>query len=155
MERADVAVVREALIELVNVQLANVPEDHPARQPEAVEQMLAGQMAQMTSEWYRFFLAFDPREALQEVTCPVLALGGTLDLQVPPDANLPEIERVLKEAGNPDVTVVELEGLNHLFQTARTGSPTEYAQIEETFSPVALDLITDWISERMFEKSSI
>lgn len=153
LERADTAEVREALLELVNVQLANVPEDHPARQPEAVEQMVAGQMAQMTSEWYRFFFAFDPREALREVTCPVLALGGTLDLQVPPDANLPEIERVLKEAGNPDVTVVELEGLNHLFQTARTGSPTEYAQIEETFSPVALDLITEWISERTLDES--
>ncbi len=151
MDRADEAAVREALLELVNVQLANVPEDHPARQPEAVEQMLASQMAQMTSEWYRFFFSFDPREALRQVTCPVLALGGTLDLQVPPEANLPEIERALMEAGNPDVTVVELEGLNHLFQTATTGSPTEYAQIEETFSPAALDLITEWISERTLE----
>ena len=154
MERADEAAVREALLELVNVQLANVPEDHPARQPEAVAQMLASQMAQMTSEWYRFFFAFDPREALREVTCPVLALGGSLDLQVPPEANLPEIERALTEAGNTDVTVVELEGLNHLFQTARTGSPAEYAQIEETFSPAALDLITAWISERTLGQTS-
>ncbi len=61
------------------------------------------------------------------------------------------IEQTLVEAGNTDVTTVELEGLNHLFQTATTGSPTEYAQIEETFSPAALDLITAWISERMLK----
>jgi hypothetical protein len=114
-----------------------------------MEQFLTGQMAQVTSAWFRFFFTFDPREALREVHCPVLALGGSLDLQVPPDANLPVIEQVLKDAGNTDVTVVELEGLNHLFQTARTGSPAEYGQIEETFSPAALDLITAWIIERV------
>ena len=41
-----------------------------------------------------------------------------------------------------------LPGLNHLFQTANTGSVTEYAQIEETFSPAALTVIGDWIAER-------
>ena len=151
VEGADDAVVKEALLELVNVQFANLPEDDPARQPEAMEQLLAGQMAQVTSPWFRFFFSFDPREALREVTCPVLALGGTLDLQVPPDANLPVIEQVLTEAGNADVTVIKLERLNHLFQTATTGSPAEYGQIEETFSPEALDLITAWISERTLE----
>jgi len=43
---------------------------------------------------------------------------------------------------------VELDGLNHLFQTATTGAPSEYAQIEETMSPRALDLITGWIRAR-------
>jgi pimeloyl-ACP methyl ester carboxylesterase len=149
VEGADDDAVREALVQLVKVQYANLPEDSPARQPEAMDQLVAGQMAQVTSPWFRFFFAFDPREALREVRCPVLALGGSLDLQVPPDANLPVIEQVLKEAGNTDVTVVELEGLNHLFQTARTGSPAEYGQIEETFAPEALDLITAWITERV------
>jgi pimeloyl-ACP methyl ester carboxylesterase len=151
VEGASSEAVREALIELVDVQFANLPEDAPARQPEAKEQLVASQLAQVMSPWFRFFFTFDPREALREVTCPVLALGGTLDLQVPPDANLPVIEQTLVEAGNTDVTTVELEGLNHLFQTATTGSPTEYAQIEETFSPAALDLITAWISERMLK----
>jgi pimeloyl-ACP methyl ester carboxylesterase len=146
---ADDATIKEALRELVEIQYADLPEDSPARQPEAMEQFLTGQMAQVTSAWFRFFFTFDPREALREVHCPVLALGGSLDLQVPPDANLPVIEQVLKDAGNTDVTVVELEGLNHLFQTARTGSPAEYGQIEETFSPAALDLITAWIIERV------
>jgi hypothetical protein len=40
---------------------------------------------------------------------------------------------------------VELPGLNHLFQTAKTGSSREYAQIEETIAPVALETMANWI----------
>ena len=50
-------------------------------------------------------------------------------------------------SGNRDVTVKELPGLNHLFQTAPTGAPTEYATIEETFAPAALQVIGDWITK--------
>jgi hypothetical protein len=67
---------------------------------------------------------------------------------VPARANLAAIRSALAEAGNPDVTVEEMEGLNHLFQTAETGSPTEYANIEETFSPRALATISEWINAR-------
>jgi hypothetical protein len=45
-----------------------------------------------------------------------------------------------------------LPGLNHLFQTAKTGSPAEYGKIEETFSPVALKTIGDWIAEQTFQR---
>ena len=41
-----------------------------------------------------------------------------------------------------------MAGLNHLFQTAETGLVTEYASIEETFSPQALSTISDWILQR-------
>jgi hypothetical protein len=75
----------------------------------------------------------------------VLALNGSLDLQVPPAQNLPAIRKALEEGGNKHFEAVELPGLNHLFQPAKTGSPTEYAQIEETISPVALDKIASWI----------
>jgi len=51
----------------------------------------------------------------------------------------------LKKGGNKDVTVHVLPGLNHLFQTCKTGSVSEYGQIEETFAPVALGEIGDWI----------
>jgi hypothetical protein len=68
---------------------------------------------------------------------------GSKDVQVPPDQNLPALRAAL--AGNPDATVVELPNLNHLFQTATTGSPNEYGQIAEHVSPVALDRLSDWI----------
>ncbi len=103
------------------------------------------QILQITSPWFRYFLTYDPASALRKVTCPVLAINGSLDKQVLPDQNLPAIRKALDEAGNKRVEIDELPGLNHLFQTAKTGAPTEYAEIEETMSPVALEKITSWI----------
>ena len=103
------------------------------------------QITQMTSPWMRFFLTYDPSTALRKLTCPVLVLNGSLDKQVLPDENLPVIRKALEEAGNQHFEIDELPGLNHLFQTAKTGSPAEYAQIEETMSPIALEKIGTWI----------
>jgi hypothetical protein len=68
------------------------------------------------------------------------------DLQVPPTEDLAAIKVAL--ARDRHVTVKELPGLNHLFQTAKTGSPVEYGQIEETIAPAALAVIGDWIVQR-------
>lgn len=111
----------------------------------AVARALAPQVAQLRSRWYRQFLSLDPREYLRKVRCPVLALNGEKDLQVPASQNLPEIEKALQEAGNQDVTIVRIPNLNHLFQAAKTGLPSEYIQNRESFSPAALDMITPWI----------
>ena len=94
---------------------------------------------QLTSPWMRYTLTYDPATALRKVACPVLALNGEKDLQVSAAQNLPAIKKALEEGGNKQIEIDEMPGLNHLFQTAKTGSPTEYAQIEETISPVALD----------------
>jgi fermentation-respiration switch protein FrsA (DUF1100 family) len=106
---------------------------------------IAVQIKAATSPWFRFFITYDPATALRKLTIPVLVLNGSLDLQVPPAQNLPAIRKALQEAGNKHFEVDELPGLNHLFQTAKTGSPSEYADIEETISPVALDKIASWI----------
>jgi fermentation-respiration switch protein FrsA (DUF1100 family) len=98
--------------------------------------------------WFKYFLAYDPGPTLAKVKCPVLALNGEKDLQVPPRENLAEIEKALKAGGNADVTVKELPGLNHLFQTCKTGLPGEYGKIEETFTPAALDAISEWLLKR-------
>jgi fermentation-respiration switch protein FrsA (DUF1100 family) len=110
--------------------------------PEAQMEM---QIKQITSPWLRYFLTNDPAIALRKLTSPVLAINGALDTQVPPKLNLPAIRKALVESGNQHFEVDELAGLNHLFQTAKTGSPTEYAQIEETISTVALDKMGIWI----------
>ncbi len=101
---------------------------------------------QVTSAWMRAFLASDPVPVLQKVRVPVLALGGSLDLQVPAAEDLAAIKTALK--ADRDVTVTELPGLNHLFQDAKTGSPAEYATIEQTVSPAALKIVGDWIKAR-------
>jgi fermentation-respiration switch protein FrsA (DUF1100 family) len=101
---------------------------------------------QLSSPWFRFFLSYDPAPTLSQVECPVLALNGALDLQVPPAEDLAAIKSAL--AGHRDVTVKELPGLNHLFQTAKTGAPGEYGQFEETMAPAALAVIGDWVVQR-------
>lgn len=112
---------------------------------EGTEAQIGMEIRQFTSVWFRYFLTYDPATALRKVTCPVLAINGSLDKQVLPDQNLPVIRKALEEAGNKRFEIDELPGLNHLFQTAKTGSPAEYAQIEETMSPVALEKISGWI----------
>lgn len=106
---------------------------------------LEGQIHAMSSAWFRFFLDYDPQPALKKVRCPVLALAGEKDLQVPPEEDLPALKKALEEGGEKDVTVKEFSGLNHLFQHCNTGSPTEYGAIEETFSPEALQVIGNWV----------
>jgi len=103
-------------------------------------------VGQVSSPWFAYFLRYDPVPNLARIRVPLLALNGSLDLQVPAEANLAAIREAT--TGNPDATIVELPGLNHLFQTATTGSIGEYATIEETFAPAALELIGDWIGER-------
>ena len=103
------------------------------------------QIKQIMSPWFRYFLTYDPKPALMKVKCPVLAINGELDLQVPPKENLAAIEKALKAGGNKNYTIKEFPKLNHLFQTALTGSPSEYAKIEETMAPDVLKFMGDWI----------
>lgn len=109
---------------------------------------IEAQVKNLLSPWFRFFLTYDPKPTLQKVKCPVLAINGEKDLQVPPMENLTAIEEALKSGGNKDYTIKELPGLNHLFQRAETGSLAEYAKIEETIEPVALQLVGDWIEKQ-------
>jgi hypothetical protein len=104
-------------------------------------------LAQINSPWFRYFLKLDPRVYLEKTTCHVLAMNGTLDLQVPAEINLSQIKKSLKTAKNFRFKIVKLKGLNHLFQKAKTGNPSEYATIEETFNPKALQTIGKWILE--------
>lgn len=97
--------------------------------------------------WFHVFFSIDPSTYLAKLRVPVLAISGEKDLQVPKD-NLPAIEKALGRGHNPDPTVKMMPGLNHLFQHAGTGAPSEYEANEETFAPEALQLVVDWIAER-------
>jgi hypothetical protein len=106
------------------------------------------QIKRVLSPWFRYFLVYDPQPALKKVKCPVLAINGEKDLQVPSKENLSAIERARKAGGNKKFVVKELPALNHLFQTATTGAPAEYAKLEETIAPLALQTIGDWMMEQ-------
>lgn len=106
---------------------------------------LKAQFQPLRSPWFYTFMTYDPRSELEQLTIPVLAINGEKDLQVPPAENLAAIDKALQKAGNQHYRIVEVPGLNHLFQHAESGSPNEYAQIEETFAEKAMKIIADWI----------
>ncbi len=115
--------------------------DHGAPAPDEAT------LRQLTSPWYRNYIAHDPRPPLRAIKRPVLALLGGKDTQVTASQNAPALREALRR--NPHGRVVELPNLNHLFQTAITGSVDEYGKIEETIAPEALKIIGDWIIDRM------
>ena len=102
-------------------------------------------LLQLTTPWFRTFLTLDPAAFLSKVRVPVLAMNGSKDLQVPADVDLSAIQSALTTAGNTSYRTLKLEGLNHLFQHAGSGLPSEYGKLTETFAPEALSAITDFI----------
>jgi uncharacterized protein len=100
-----------------------------------------------TSPWERHFLAYDPGPILASLNVPVLVLNGSLDVQVPAKENLAAARVALKN--NSNATVMELPGMNHLLQGAKNGAPNEYSDIEQTMSPAALKIITDWLRDHI------
>lgn len=118
---------------------------------EDLEAYIHNKFKRLHSPWFRFYLHFDPGSVLQKVTCPVLAVNGEKDVQVTSKENLQAIKRALEAGGNKNHTVKELPNLNHLLQTAETGNISEYTKIEETISPVALQIIGDWIHKQTIQ----
>ncbi|AEV28977.1 lysophospholipase [Sphaerochaeta pleomorpha str. Grapes] len=103
------------------------------------------QVNALLSPWYLTFLALDPVTYFSRVSCPVLIVSGTKDLQVPTERNVSSLQQALASNGNMEVSVKVLDGLNHLLQPAITGQPTEYETIETTIDPSVLSLLSSWI----------
>ena len=114
-----------------------------AMPPAAVQ----AQIRTMTSPWFRQFLDYDPAPGYEKIKCPVLAMNGTRDLQVDSAENVPLLRKAFESSGNKDVTIVEVDGVNHLFQTAQSGSPALYGAIEETMSPEVQTAIANWVTQ--------
>lgn len=112
--------------------------------PDALKQNLAMAVQQLQTPYMKHSLALDVRSVLGSIACPVLALGGSKDLQVEPGRNLDALRNGLN--ANPRNRIECLEGLNHLFQPCSTGAVTEYKDIEITFAPEALQVIVDWLT---------
>jgi len=121
--------------------------DSEKNKPENSKEFMEQQKKTIFSPWFRYFLKFDPRTELVKLKIPVLAFFGENDLQVAPSQNKDEMEKALEKSNSKNYKVVVLPGLNHLFQESETGSPTDYAKIEQTTSPKMLELMTGWIKE--------
>ncbi len=133
----------------VLAQVAALPEAERAaiEDPEAYAQMIAERVATTyATGWFAELAVYDPAVDFAQTTVPVLAIFGGLDVQVPDEKNAAAVEAAL--TGNDDVTIVVLPEANHLFQTATTGHPSEYATLPGEFTPDLLPTIVDWLAER-------
>ena len=145
---SDEDMVRANLVRLFddylhNKRLALTKSGYPA--PDNAEDYASGVLL----PWMKDFMLYDPRQDLSRVQCPLLSLIGEKDMQILPRENNAAIEKALLNSGNKDYSVRQLPGLNHLLQTARTGSPAEYQHIDEAISPSALNLISTWIHKQI------
>lgn len=113
--------------------------------PEALEQNYYSVLSQLQIPYMRYFLALDMRPLLGRIPCPLLALNGTMDIQVDCTKNLDTIRKHI--AHNVKMQIQKVEGVNHLFQHCKSGTVAEYRTIEETISPEVLDIMIKWISD--------
>ena len=151
-EKAYDLVIQSTDLEKLKTDMTRFVNDHISEIPDKLiteqmtrEQFAAARIEGLSSPWTQFMLKYDPGKTLEKVKCPVLAINGEKDMQVVPDENLAAISLALKKGGNSNVTIKKIPDLNHLFQECATGSPKEYQEIEQTFSPVALNEISRWI----------
>jgi pimeloyl-ACP methyl ester carboxylesterase len=117
----------------------------PGESPEDAEKSVGVELGRLLSPWFRSWAKLEPAAHLSKVRVPMLILIGDKDLQVPADANIARAKDALAKGGNTQVRAEKLPGLNHLFQTAKTGAVEEYVTISETFNPAALELMTGWL----------
>ena len=149
--RADAG--RPALLDAMSVLVRAQLEAAPPAQRQAigtnvdafVEKTVQANAAGVLSPWFRAFVSLDPAEALSQVSCPVLALFGERDMQVPAAANRVPLEAALARARNKRVTVKVYPEANHLFIKSVTGNPSEYPTLEKVFVGGLLDDVSSWI----------
>jgi pimeloyl-ACP methyl ester carboxylesterase len=140
----DLKVLKNDLTKLAEKDILEIPRQLlPPKMTK--EEFIAMQIDNLSSPWFQYVMKYNPGKTLEKVRCPVLALNGEKDLQVTPKENLYAIARALKNGGNSNITIKEFPDLNHFFQECETGSPLEYAKIEQTFSPKVLTEISAWI----------
>src|SRR5690606_34630335 len=139
---ADPTEARAALEQVIRASIAELPQAEREAIGD-VEAAIRMQVEALSSPWMRHFLAYDPIPALKRVKVPVLILFGDKDLQVDPEQNLAPMKAAL--AKNRRVDVVRFPGVNHLFQPANTGAPSEYGVIEQTVAVEVLARMTTWL----------
>ncbi len=141
-ERALNVVLHEKDYAVAEEKLRRIYEEFDPHIPETQKKVA---VKRLLSPWFRFNVTHDPGDTLRALKCPVLAITGEKDVHVPPDGNIEAIRHALEAGGNRDYIVEELPGLNHFLQTAETGAPLEYGKIEQTISPIVLELVGVWI----------
>ena len=144
----DTVGLHKKLMDIMRESINTTPELKASLSAGQQDDLIVNSVNALLTPWMICFIKLDPTVALRKVKVPVLALNGSLDLQVPAAENLTAINKALRDGGNTHFQTTELPGLNHLFQEAETGLPNEYPLIEHTISPRALNEILKWIKLR-------
>jgi pimeloyl-ACP methyl ester carboxylesterase len=116
---------------------------------ENISKFIKNETESVLKPWNTYFFNYNPADEFEKLRIPVLSLNGSKDTQVDATVNQNAIRQALIKGNNKDYKVVELENLNHLFQECETGKIDEYGKIEQTFSPIALNEILNWILEHL------
>lgn len=101
-------------------------------------------LSQDGGPWMKAFLNMDFSQFLKSVKCPVMALGGSNDLNVPAEFNMKVLKSKLPSNSKDFIKIYP--GLNHLFQHSSTGNPLDYVNIEETMSEEVMNDVCTWIN---------
>ncbi len=144
----DIETLKKELTNYLKESLKDLPKSEIPKGT-SIDDYVQLQVKQLTSPWIIYFIKYNPATILEKVKCPVFAINGNKDLQVSSKVNLPAIKKALIKGGNKSVTTKELASLNHLFQECEIGLPSEYSTIEQTFSPIALEEISNWILKQV------
>lgn len=128
----------------VKVNGGTMPDPSDFDIPEGLKRNYMAVLNQIQTPYMALFLTLDVRPLLADITCPVLALNGTKDVQVDFGSNLDALRIGLKASHAHHIEAIE--GANHLLQNCMTGAITEYRTIEETISPKVLETVIAWLS---------
>lgn len=102
---------------------------------------------QLTQAWVRGFVGIDPAKYLRQISCPILAIYGSKDVQVPAQDNMERLGALVADSSL--LSIVNMQQLNHLLQACESGLPSEYGNIEQTMHPQVLDSIAAYLKKQL------
>ena len=150
MNNKDLNDIKKDIKDFAEKDFANLSPDIKASIQDKVAYInstVQSQISVFNNPWFKFFVKYDPIPALEKVKIPVLMTFGEVDLQVPVAQNKPKMEEALQRGGNKNFKTIVFPKANHLYQEAKTGSPSEYSELKKEFVPGFLESISNWILE--------
>jgi pimeloyl-ACP methyl ester carboxylesterase len=131
-----------AAIEALQQQVANEPWFAPL-----------GWLDQGVYEFLQANAFSSPQPLLAHIHCSVLAIFGARDTIVDVQESVAVYTRLLREAGNNDVTIKIIPDADHAIFPSKTGGLNElnqaFAQPIKVFAPRYLETIGQWVQERV------
>jgi dienelactone hydrolase len=94
-------------------------------------------------------LSWDPGRLIPLVTCPVLVVYASKDVQAPALENRLAAQALLSRLGKKHWVIREIAGMNHAFQRCTTGMPDEYESIDHVMAGEVVDGVATWINSRI------